>query len=496
MAPVIDPPRSSAIADLEARNTDIIARLQEIQTEFEARAFTDPAKTEWNALNEEIEQNGVLIGELRARDERLAAVAGRTENQEQAGPQFQTARPGAVRGGDIYDLTTLRVGAPQEMAVELRDRAMRSVDVASFPDAVRSEDAKAHIAKLIERLDDPERQDGVPGEVSRRVLTTGSPLYKRAFAKYMGRGGLTADEQRALSVGTGSAGGFALVYTLDPTIVPTSNLSVNPYREFCSVETIAGTNEWRGVTSAGVTAAYVAELTEATDSSPALAQPALQVAKAHCFVPVSIELTQDWGSIQSDLSTLITDAKDDLEATSFTTGTYSAGASPGGIITGATNTTTAAGTASFAVADLYTLWQSLPPRFRPRAAFLANLYAYNKIRQFDTAGGASLWVQNLTQGLNTNPGPTTQGTVGATLLAKPAYEATAMASAVTTGSKLVLVGDGRYFKIIDRVGMDIEVIQTLFGTNQRPTGSRGFYAYWRNTSKVLDANAFRVLVTG
>jgi hypothetical protein len=33
----------------------------------------------------------------------------------------------------------------------------------------------------------------------------------------------------------------------------------------------------------------------------------------------------------------------------------------------------------------------------------------------------------------------------------------------------------------------------LFGSNRRPTGERGLYAYWRNGSKLVDANAFRAL---
>ena len=42
--------------------------------------------------------------------------------------------------------------------------------------------------------------------------------------------------------------------------------------------------------------------------------------------------------------------------------------------------------------------------------------------------------------------------------------------------------------------MAIEVIPHLFDvTNNMPTGQRGLYAYWRNGSKVVDANAFRTL---
>jgi predicted phage gp36 major capsid-like protein len=48
--------------------------------------------------------------------------------------------------------------------------------------------------------------------------------------------------------------------------------------------------------------------------------------------------------------------------------------------------------------------------------------------------------------------------------------------------------------IVDRVGLSVEVIPHLVGTNHRPTGQRGLYAYWRNGSKVVDANAFRALL--
>ena len=48
--------------------------------------------------------------------------------------------------------------------------------------------------------------------------------------------------------------------------------------------------------------------------------------------------------------------------------------------------------------------------------------------------------------------------------------------------------------IVERIGLPIELIPHLFGSNHRPTGERGLYAYSRNGSKVVDANAFRVLI--
>ncbi|MCZ7538253.1 MAG: phage major capsid protein [Acidimicrobiia bacterium] len=71
--------------------------------------------------------------------------------------------------------------------------------------------------------------------------------------------------------------------------------------------------------------------------------------------------------------------------------------------------------ATFAVADLYTVSAALPPRWRARASWMLNLSQLNRIRQFDTAGGANLWVQ-LGEG---NPDR---------LLGKPVYENSAMDS--------------------------------------------------------------------
>jgi HK97 family phage major capsid protein len=57
----------------------------------------------------------------------------------------------------------------------------------------------------------------------------------------------------------------------------------------------------------------------------------------------------------------------------------------------------------------------------------------------------------------------------------------------------LLLGDFSRFVIVDRVGMSVEYIPTLFGASQRPTGQRGWYAYWRTGSDVTDGNAFRLL---
>lgn len=492
------------IEEYEARQEEIKARLLEIDADFPGQRLPDDVRSEWNELNTERDENKEIIAELGARRGRLESLDS-VDHIESEG-SFQTRRSGVARGDDIYDLSTVRssIASPDDVLMELRDRAMRSLETAHFPHVTGDE---AQIKARIERLLDTDlipADNKVAGDLSRRMLVTGSPTYRSAMGKYIAGRGLTSEEQRALSLGTGSAGGFAVVYTLDPTVVPTSNFSVNPFRAVARQETITGTNEWKAITSGAITAAYGAEATEATDNAPTLAQPDIIVEKAQAFVPFSVELGQDWGGLQAEMATLLQDAKDDLEATKFAAGAGHASNEPKGIITAATSTVTAGGAAAFAIADLYKVLEALPPRFRPRAQWMGNLFTIDKIRQFDTAGGSGVWVDATGAGDVRGLGPQADaagvGTLMTTsipkLIGRPFWESTAMDAALTTGSKILVVGDWRYFVIVDRVGMDIEVMPQLLGANRRPTGQRGLYAWWRNSSDALAAGAFRVLVTG
>jgi len=58
-------------------------------------------------LNDEQEANKTLLGELRARKARVEELGVKDEAREE-GAGFHTARPGVVRGTDIYDLSTVR----------------------------------------------------------------------------------------------------------------------------------------------------------------------------------------------------------------------------------------------------------------------------------------------------------------------------------------------------------------------------------------------------
>ena len=464
------------IDELRSRLTEIAARLAELHTEFEGKRFSTEATQEWNELNAERDDTSSLITELETRAAQVEQAAAKPEARE-AGATFSTRKSSTPTGDGIYDLASYRSrsNSVEQEAELLRDGAMRSVEQARFPhERANREDVQGHVAGLLERHGN---SDG--GTLARRILATGSPEYKRAFGKALINQPLTDGEMRALSL-TAASGGYAVPYVLDPSIIPTSNGAVNPLRQLARTETIS-VGEWRGVTSAGITAAYAAEGTEASDNAPTVGQPTAITERAQVFVPYSIEVGGDWNSLTAEMAVLIQDAKDALEATKFTVGAGHGSNEPEGIITGATGTV-AAGTAAFAIAHLYALQEALPARFEPNATFLAHNTQYNRVRQFDTDGGADLWVQ-LRDG------------TPAQLLGYPAYKSSAMDSVLTAASEIMVFGDFRYFLIVDRLGMNVNLIPHLFGASGRPTGQSGLHAIWRNTSDVLSTAAFKVLKT-
>jgi HK97 family phage major capsid protein/HK97 family phage prohead protease len=438
-----------------------------------------------------------------------SAIASAT--RDYSAVQVQSGR----RVRNIYDFGEIRSvsnGSANERQI-LIDCAKRAIEEAPFSSrAVNGGDKAAGQAKVehaMATIHDPY------GYIPQRILRTGNPVYRRAlhktlmgmmlnpeemqaysdfqeFERGMGRYEST-EAERAMGQVTGSAGGFGVTFDLDPTMIQTSTGAIVPFRRSARVVNIT-TNEWRGVTSGGVVAAYAAEAAVASDNSPTLAQPAAIVQKAHCFVPFSMEIQGDYAGLEAELGREIADSKAVLEAVQFVTG---AGTTvfPQGILTGATITLNTGTTLVLAAADIYATEFTLSPRFRVNARWAANRAFYNRIRQIDTAGGAQLWTQNLSIGIpNDN-----EGNTGMRLLGYPADEASGFSTSIATTTLMAAFGDFNYFVIVDRVGMNLELVpiltqQATAGTGfAMPTGQRGLYAWWRNTSKVLSASAFVVL---
>lgn len=467
------------IEEYEARQTEIRTRLKDIDAENTGQRLSEDANTEWVELNEELDANTETIEELHARKKRVAELAGNDRNNERETLSTRGKRVSSHVPDDPTQIEAYRSHATSfdDLEQAYRDGAMQILERNFRPahPEISREDAQENVGRMLDTIDQGLGDDG-PRSIARRVIMTSSRGYMKEFGTYLrSQGRVVGKEMERAASLTTTAGGFAVPVILDPTVILTSSGVINPIRQIARNEQIVG-NTWEGISSAGITAAYSAEAVEASDNAPVLAQPTANVEKAQAFVPMSIEVSEDWAGIQASMAMMFSDAKDVLENTQFLTGLGHASNVPQGLIAvgGATSIVSSATTAVFAVADLYSLENALAPRWRARASIVGNRAAFQKVRQFDTAGGANLWVQLQ----NSNP---------ATLLGYNAYEWSAYSSAVTTsGSTILTIGDFNQFLIVDRVGMNVEFIPHLFGgSNRFPTGQRGLYAYWRNTSKVL-----------
>ncbi len=476
-----------SIEELQSHQKEVKAELQALEDEYSGLPYPDDAREKYAGLREENDEIDKRVTELDKRQKYMEAVA---KDERQVEPGWDLGRPErtSIKERDIYDLSSVRVDLdnPERGKQEYRDRALRAVELARFPEVggITRERAQDHVSYLLEEYDTPDAQ------LARRILKTGSPQYRAAFRKWMSGVPMSNEEQRAFTL---SSTGIPITFTLDPTLIPVSTSVVNPLRAISNVESIVGTNEWRGATAAAITAARAAEAAEATDNTPTLAQPAIVCSRVQAFVPFSVEAEGDWPGMDAGLARLFADAKDDEEATSFASGNGTP-PNPFGVLTGATGTTPASTGLTVTAANLYALEAALAPRFRPRAQFVANRAIYNIIRALDTAGGAQLWLR-IGELMGNAPASSGQnGNTGLRLLGYAVNELSTMSATVVNGTKIMLLGDFSMFKIIDRVGMNVELIPQLFGATSRfPTGQRGIYAWWRNGSKVLDAVGFRAL---
>jgi HK97 family phage major capsid protein len=484
------------VEERASRITEIDARLTELDATNTGAVLRFDQATEWDNLVAERAEHTTAIEAQERRTAMLANFAARAGAQEPAVPDEQRSHePERVnlRGGagtegytrgtrptgpDIYDLNAIRQASRSldDFTSRMRDNAYRALDVARFHGVERSA-AQAQVRHVLDNVDDEH------GTVARRILATGSPVYERAFGKALVAGntlGLTNEEQRALSLGTGTAGGYAVPFQLDPTVILTNDGVDDPIRQLARVEQITG-KQWQGVTSAGVTVSRSAEADEVGDNSPSFDQPTVDTSRVTGFIPFSVELDLAWPSLRSEITSLLADAKATEEATAFVTGNGTA-PNPQGVLTGATTLVLAASATALAVADLTKTKNALGSRFRSRATWLATTEFFDAIRDLSTVDDG-VWAE-------------LAGDINPRLLGKPTAESSGMPDfSLTASKKLAIFGDFSKFLIVDRVGMDVELVPQLFGENRRPTGQRGIVTWWFNGSKVLSANAFRVLQT-
>lgn len=470
------------VQELELRWRSLADEMEQLTTppddfdDPESWSMSDEQAARFDELETEIADVEGQIATLKRRRSVVARSNGREpgDSRRDDGPGFYQSYQ-----RDPYDTATIALDADLP---SLRGRVATGLE----RDAVTPDPVKDAAMRTLGRV------HGDKMAVARRYLATGSTVYRNAFAKLMtGAANQWTDAER-LAVSraqslTDAAGGFAVPFTLDPTIIGIDGLSFNPIRNIARVVQTT-TESWNGVTGTAVAFSWDAEAAQVSDDSITLAQPSIPVYKLAGFVPFSIEVGADWADIDSDLRTAMMEGRDNAEALAHIKGTGSG--QPTGIeveLDGTASEIAPATAETFAAADVYNLMRQLPPRHRQAGpTWVMNIGTANAIRQFDTGGGGNFWT-------SLAPG------APETLLGYPWVEASNVDDspdinpAASEQNFILYIGNWKRYVIVDRVGMSVELVPHLFGANSRPTGQRGLYAYMRSGAESVDDNAFRVL---
>jgi HK97 family phage major capsid protein len=476
---------ANRLADIRTRQAEITTNLTDLEL-IEDPSEEDQLRTD--ALIQEAEELITEATPLQERADRIAQVREQmrqeaVNTEDGSDPQASGRIPGmAGSTGPQFrtkvdpwaDLDGVRNGFVSPGQV--RGRAEAAIEQFSHrSDFYALEtDAANEVTRKLTKLGDK-----FGTAFARQLLTTGAPEYLKAFESYLNDP--TGYSGRAAMSLTAANGGYMVPFTLDPTIILTNNGSANPYRDNATIKTTT-TNDWNGVTSAGVSAEWTAEGIEAADASPTVGQLKITPQKADAYLFGSYEVLSD-SDFASQLPGLLADAKDRLEETAFAVGTGTL--QPWGAITRGTPVAAAAGTAATGptAASVYTLMGSLPARWRgpsARNVFLANLATINALRNVPKFTGS-------TQSIVDDSGPYP------TLLGKPLLESTSVTGTFANAAKVLAYLDMKQYYIVDRVGMSVVYDSLVLGANRRPTGQGAWYAFWRTGADLSTAAADRVL---
>lgn len=461
-------------------------KLNELQAQIEARqAEIDALATLDNISEEQDAALGTLLDDQRA----AVAERDRLEARDAAVAEIR-AKAAFTPGVAPTFVRKAEQPAPTEVRsltrTEARDAAMRILDTADG-DLV-SDGNKSHLETMVRS-----RSVNVDGDaIARRILLTENEHYRSAFAKGVTQAqpAFTSEEAKALSefraasIGTDSAGGFGVPVLIDPTILITSGAADVPVLRVARIETITN-DEWKGVSSAAAAWSWDGEAGEVSDDMTTLAQPNVVAHKAQAFIPYSIEVGQDYPNFAAEMSRLLDQGYIDLMASATITGSGSS--APFGIFTALdanTNVEVVVTTdGAFGAVDIDKVWASLPERYRRNAVWLMNVDVENEIRAFGSGTATSRFTVDQTREgislLNGKPvllsdsAPTFTGTTGA--------------------SNILVVGDFSNYLVAQRAGMNIELVPHLLGSNRRPSGQRGWYAWARVGADSINDNGFRLL---
>lgn len=490
-------------------------RLATLQAEI--RAFADKEEldeeeeTRFATALEEGKAAAADVSKLEERAKTVAAInAISTEEIPGADEMARRDAPGQINRRNPFDVDM--DSRTREARVARRDSALQILEESHKNGVSLSERQEDHLDSLLRKNSGPTFNSDY---IAKRAIVTENEHYHSAWVKVLTSQGvpqLTAEEGRALqafkdfesraaSEGTPAAGGYGVPILIDPSIILTSGALDAPILSHARTVTIT-TDQWKGVTSQGLTFEWTAEAAAVADKTPTLAQPAIPVYRADGFIPYSFEIGQDYPGFAEEMSGLLSQGYLNLLASGTMTGLgtsnqmtglftalAASGAKCANGDSGTVVTVTTLGV--FNGVDIRKTWYNLPELFRGKASWVTNVQDYELVRALGSVA-AGYAAADFSADMTKADGAAILGREVILSDYAPAYVNTTL-----TTQQFLVVGDLSKYMIVQRAGMVVEQVNHLFSTSTGfPTGQRGWLAWARLGGNCLAANPFRVLSNG
>lgn len=295
-----------------------------------------------------------------------------------------------------------------------------------------------------------------------------------------------AAAKAAINEGTSSQGGYLVPTLYSNDLVTITYLNSVLRDAGARTIKVTGTNSFRVPTLTNSTAAVLtAEAAGFDEQEPTFAEIAFVPYKYTALAKASREAVDD---SRIDVAGIVNDDANYrfvlAENIAFTTGTGSS--QPQGIVIGATNGTTCASVSAITADEVIGHFHTVGYQYRnsPTFGWMMNDATVAYVRKMKDTANNYLWL---------NPsgavGGGFTGPMQPTLLGKPVFTNNSMASALTTGQKLILAGDFRYFWIADFAQTEVQQLRELYAAN----GQIGYVFNKRIDAHVVLAAALQYL---
>lgn len=304
---------------------------------------------------------------------------------------------------------------------------------------------------------------------------------QRAFGVYLRRGerGMTADETRAMTAATDTAGGFLVPETFVAELLR-NVVQFSPVRAYARVMSIAGADVTLPKRTGTMSAVWVGETADRTGTQPNYGDIKLTPYEAACFIDVSNQLLEDAAlNISSELSFDAAEEFGRLEGAAFVSG--DGVGKPKGILAETTIGTVITGHASTlgsAPADkMIDAFYALPAAYRANATWGMNSTTLATVRKLKDAQGNFLWQPGLVAG---QPD---------TILGRPVAELPDMPDVAAAATPIVLGDFSQGYRIVDRVSLALLRDPYSLATK----GQTRFHLRRRVGGGVVKAEAFKLI---